>query len=261
MTSSNALRCGRLLLGAAIFATDPGERAADAAPPSAERAYTAVASRVSGEAAMDVVRFMDQDWRLAGNPGFNASIDHIRQQLAQAGVESLVDEFPDATWVGLSGRDGVVRGYRRGSFVPRARPGVAVHQLVLDAAGGVEAPLDRRRQRRERGGYEGKVVKGAIVLGSADAGRLWQQAVRRAAPSGSSHVHRTYIRPAIPRRRRHQQDVLQWGGVPVRRDRESIRFQGELARGCRMRQRLRRARTRLKVDVRVHVLRRSARDR
>ena len=39
-------------------------------PASAERAYAAIAPRVDGAAAMDVVRFMDQYWRIAGNPGF-----------------------------------------------------------------------------------------------------------------------------------------------------------------------------------------------
>ncbi len=57
---------------------DAGERgAAPGLPPSAEKAYTALASRVEGDTAMEVVRFMDQYWRIAGNPGFNASIDHI----------------------------------------------------------------------------------------------------------------------------------------------------------------------------------------
>ncbi|PYR56666.1 MAG: hypothetical protein DMF85_15820, partial [Acidobacteria bacterium] len=47
-------------------------------PPSAERAYRAVAPLVDGDTAMEIVRFMDQYWRIAGNPGFNASIDRIR---------------------------------------------------------------------------------------------------------------------------------------------------------------------------------------
>src|SRR5215212_9192604 len=52
-----------------------------ALPPGAERAYSELAARVDGGAAMDIVRFMDRYWRLSGNPGFNASVDRIRDGL------------------------------------------------------------------------------------------------------------------------------------------------------------------------------------
>ena len=37
---------------------------------AAERGYAALAERFDEKAAMDVVRFMDRSWRIAGNPGF-----------------------------------------------------------------------------------------------------------------------------------------------------------------------------------------------
>ena len=43
--------------------------------------------RVDGNAAMDLVRFMDQFWRVSGNPGFNASVDRIRDDLQAAGLD------------------------------------------------------------------------------------------------------------------------------------------------------------------------------
>jgi len=49
-----------------------------ALPPGAERAYRALEPRFDRAAAMEIVAFMDQYWRLAANPGFNASIEHIR---------------------------------------------------------------------------------------------------------------------------------------------------------------------------------------
>ena len=53
-------------------------------PESAERAYEAVATRVDGTAAMDIVRFMDQvPGASPANPGFNASIDHIQTAVAR----------------------------------------------------------------------------------------------------------------------------------------------------------------------------------
>ena len=50
-------------------------------PPSAERAYRVLSSRFDRGAAMGIVEFMDRYWRIAGNPGFNASIDHLRDRL------------------------------------------------------------------------------------------------------------------------------------------------------------------------------------
>ena len=82
----------------------PPAAAAGPLPPSAERAYQAVASRFNRDDALEVVAFMDRYWRLAGNPGFNASIDHIRDRLVAAGFASggdagpatvRVDEFPN----------------------------------------------------------------------------------------------------------------------------------------------------------------------
>src|SRR4030095_6736378 len=71
-------------------------------PPPAERASRACAPRFDAGAAMDVVSFMQQYWRVAGNPGFNASIDHIRDGLVAAGFSQSpgatvrVEEFPNS---------------------------------------------------------------------------------------------------------------------------------------------------------------------
>ena len=47
---------------------------------------------------MDVVAFMQQYWRVAGNPGFNASIDHIADRLRAARLPVVrIDEFPNGT--------------------------------------------------------------------------------------------------------------------------------------------------------------------
>ena len=37
---------------------------------------------------------MDPYWRIAGNPGFNASVDRIRDVLKGAGLDPRVEEFP-----------------------------------------------------------------------------------------------------------------------------------------------------------------------
>jgi hypothetical protein len=68
-------------------------------PPGAERAYAAVASRFDRTEAMDVVDFMQRYWRVSGNPGFNASIDHLRDRLRSAGFTDVPDGNTPAVWV------------------------------------------------------------------------------------------------------------------------------------------------------------------
>ena len=81
MRSAIAIVAAGLLLSAGVVAAPDVRRI----PPSGERAYQAVSSRFDAASALEVVSFMDQYWRLAGNPGFNASIDHIRERLVDAG--------------------------------------------------------------------------------------------------------------------------------------------------------------------------------
>src|SRR5690349_12295630 len=63
-------------------------------PAGAERAYRQLAPRVeliANFTAMDIVRFMDQYWRLAGNAGFNNSIDHLRGRLLATGFADVAN--------------------------------------------------------------------------------------------------------------------------------------------------------------------------
>src|SRR5262249_14660718 len=65
--------------------------------------------------------------------------------------------------------------------------------------------------------YENVDVKGAVVLGDADVGRLWQQAVKsRGAIGVVSTAVAKYIRPSDPKQftSSDQQDVFQWGSIP-----------------------------------------------
>src|SRR5688572_29612324 len=62
--------------------------AASSLPPSAERAYAAMTTRFDRATSLAIVQFMSQYWRLAANPGYNASIDHLRDLLIAAGFKS-----------------------------------------------------------------------------------------------------------------------------------------------------------------------------
>src|SRR4029079_10207701 len=65
--------------------------------------------------------------------------------------------------------------------------------------------------------FDGKSIKGAVVLGSAPVQRLWTLAVEeRGAVGVISTSIAPYIRPEDPAQFTFsdQQDVFQWGGVP-----------------------------------------------
>ena len=83
-----AVGAAAMLVLAPAPATQPAERYQPPTvplPPSAERAFRAMSRRIDPLAAMETVRYLDQFWRIAGNPGFNSSIDHVRTRLLAAG--------------------------------------------------------------------------------------------------------------------------------------------------------------------------------
>jgi len=67
-----------------------------ALPPRAETIYQAIVPRVDTRVAMETVTFMSQFWRLAGNPGYDRSIDFIAERLAAGRVPAHVDSFENS---------------------------------------------------------------------------------------------------------------------------------------------------------------------
>lgn len=222
-------------------------------PPSAERAYAAVAPLVDGASAMEVVRFMDRYWRLAGNDGFNASIDHIRGLLDAAGIAAGVEEFPNRG-KGWDYTVGTVSFADSGEVVlsrERDRVSLCINSFPT-AGGGVEAPLVDVGGGAAATDYSGKDVKGAIVLGSANTGALWREAVvARGAIGIISTSVAPYIRPDDPVKftAPDQQDVFQWGSIPYDEGRKAFGFKASWKAASRMRERLRAGAVRLKVDI------------
>ena len=227
--------------------------------PGAERAYAAVKDRVDGKAAMDIVRFMDQYWRIPGNPGFNASVDRIRDGLRAAGVATRVEEFPLRQGPGpASGGRGW--DYRTGTvsfadtgevLLSRERDLVSLCINSFSTPGAVVAPLVDVGPGTPAD-YEGKNVKGAVVLGAAEAGRLWQEAVKaRGAIGVISTAIAPYIRPDDPAQFAYpdQWDVLQWGSVPYDETVKAFGFKASLRAASKMRGRLKTAAVKVKVDV------------
>jgi hypothetical protein len=221
-------------------------------PPSAERAYAAVAPLVDGQSAMEVVRFMDQYWRLAGNAGFNASLDHIRGRLDAAGVQSRVEEFANRG-KGWDYTVGTVAFADSGEvLLSRERDRVALCiNSFSTPSDGMEAPLVDVGEGKAAD-YDGKDVKGAIVLGTANAGALWRDAVAaRGAVGVISTSVAPYIRAEDPAQftSEDQRDVFQWGSVPYDEARKAFGFKSSWRAASRMRERLKAGPVRLKVTI------------
>jgi hypothetical protein len=203
---------------------------------------------------------MDQYWRLAGNPGFNASIDHIRDRLTAAGFTAKdesamahvrVDEFESRTrgWDYRIGTLAFDDGSEPLLSRERDRVSLAINSFSTPAGGirarlvdvGRGAPTD----------YDGKDVKGSVVLGDAPLGRLWQDAVKRRGAAGvvSTEVA-SYIRPSnAAALTPEQQDVLQWGSVPYDDAARAFGFKASWRAADRMRRRLQSGSAAVRVTI------------
>jgi aminopeptidase YwaD len=222
-------------------------------PPSAEQAYTAVAPLVDGDSAIEVVRFMDQYWRLAGNRGFNASIDHIRGRLETAGISSRVEEFPNRG-KGWEYTAGTVAFADSGEVLlsrERDRVSLCINSFST-RRGGIDAPLVDVGGGGAAADYAGKDVKDAVVLGNANEGALWREAVvARGARGVISTAVAPYIRPDDPEAftAADQQDVFQWGSIPYDEARKGFGFKASSKAASRMRARLKNGPVRLKISI------------
>jgi hypothetical protein len=243
-------------------AASASQRAPDPVPlpHTAEQAYRAVGSRFDDDQAREIVSFMDHYWRLAANPGFNASMDHIRDRLVAAGFSPepgqsatvRTDEFPNGSrgWdyrVGTLAFDAsaepplLSRGRDRVSLAINSfpTPPGGLRAALIDVGAGSEAD------------YGGKDVKGAVVLGDAALGRLWEDAVRKRGAAGVvSTAIAPYIRPTDPSAMSpEQKDVLQWGAIPYDATLKGFGFKASWRAADRMRRRLEQGAVRVRVDV------------
>jgi Zn-dependent M28 family amino/carboxypeptidase len=92
--------------------------------------------------------------------------------------------------------------------------------------------------------FEGKAVKGAVVLGDAAVGALWTRAVRE---RGAAGVVSTQIAPYI--RPESTPDVLQWDSIPYDDARRSFAFKATPRAALRLRSALASGEISVRVDI------------
>jgi len=207
-------------------------------PTRAEMIYRQLSQTTDAKVAMEVVTFMAPLWRLAGNPAFEQSQQLVFDKLAAAGMKPRFEEYANANG-GWDYTTGTLRlGAAGGEVVlsrEQDRVALAINSFSTPA-GGAAFPLIDVGAGTSAAAYDGKDVKGAVVLASGSLGQVFTQAVRNRGAAGviSSDIA-PYTRPS------ETPDVLQWGSIP--RDaalhafgfkatpRASARLRAELARG------------------------------
>jgi aminopeptidase YwaD len=180
-------------------------------PPRAEAIYRRLAATTDARVALDVVTFMAPLWRLAGNPAFEQSQQLIFDRLTAAGLRPAYEEFPNSGGGWEHSRGTLRLGGASGEVVlsrDTHRVALAINSYST-VPGGVTLPLIDVGAGTSAAAYDGKDVKGAVVMASGALGPVFQQAVRNRGAAGviSSDIA-GYTRPA------ETPDVLQWGSIP-----------------------------------------------
>ena len=243
---------------------------AELAPSAAVEALGVLSRSFDERAAMDLVVYMDQFWRNAGNAGYNASIDRIRARLRQSGFADRRGGPATAagplTWIEEYGRAQgwdytvgtlTLLGGEHGKdevLLSREQQRVALCiNSFSTPTGGIEAPIVDVRQGADAD-FANLDVKGAVVLGDGSIGRLWQAAVvQRGAIGVMSPAMAAYVRPgpdaADASRPRSEWDVLQWGSIPYDEARHAFGFKATPKATAVIRDRLKAGPARVKVEI------------
>lgn len=282
--SIGSLLLALAVLGAASCARMTGNRVApaDRIPARAERAIDTMLDRFDREAAMGHVRFMSRYWRLPGNDGFDLSIDRIEERLVASGFAVdrrgtrgadgpkafpvRVHTYPNQGhgWDYSAGTLAIV--HADGSETPvlskdRDLISLCINSFSTPAGGRVLRVIDVGRGDRPAD-YEGKDLEDAIVLGDADAGRLWREASTRGAAGVVSTALGSYIRPVPPGVKeppRDEWDVLQWSSIPYDAAKKGFGFKASPRAAAALRRALAGGPLRARVSITSTFSERSAR--
>jgi len=217
-------------------------------------------TRFDVAAALGHVQFVNQYWRLPGNPGFNASIDRVKDLLQTTPLVVSVDSYPNTQrgWDHSVGTLAIVRDGQPDEVVlsgERERLALAINSFST-VPDGVVAPLVDVGNGQEAD-YAGRDVKGAVVLGDADLGALWRRAVvARGAIGVISTTLARYITPnppGAPATPRETWDILQWGGIPYEEAIRGFGFKASPRAAARLRAAVRSADRTVVREPRVRV--------
>lgn len=215
-------------------------------PPRAETIYQRLADRVDAKAAMDVVTFMAPLWRLAGNPAFEASQQFIFERLAAAGLEPKYETYANSGQGWEYVRGSIRLGGPGGEVLlskETHRVDLAINSMSTPPGGGTLRLVDVGEGTSDAA-YEGRDVKGAVVLASGNVSQVWNFAARaRGAAGVISTAIAPYTKPA------DTPDVLQWGSIGYVESLHSFAFKATPQVGTRLRAELAKGPVSLHVEI------------
>lgn len=190
--------------------------------------------------AMATVEFASKYWRLPGNEGYDATLDRVAKRVGTTQFE--IAEGPSAGWDHSVGTLSLVKtGQPDQVILSKARERMALAINSYSTSGVVEAPLVDVG-RGQAADFEGKDLKGAVVIGDADIGGLFRQAVvQRGALGVISTTMARYISD--------DPDVLQWGSIPRDAERKAFGFKASRRANETLRAALKSGPQRVKVEV------------
>jgi cyclophilin family peptidyl-prolyl cis-trans isomerase len=234
-------------------------------PPALDRTVTPVVDRVwdgfDTKAAIAQVQFMDRYWRLAGNEGFDKSIDRVKARLIQAGFVELSERprapitkpslwiepasTPSPGWDQSVATLAIVRDGQPDQIVlSREKERLALEiNSFSTAPGGVTAPLVDVGRGSAASDYDGKDVKGAVVIGSASAGQLFTQAV---VNRGAIGVVST---APLPDYLDKNPDILQWGSIAYDETHKGFGFRATARAAAALKAAIAEGRARVRAEV------------
>lgn len=194
-------------------------------------------------AAMGTVEFASGYWRLAGNSGYDATIDRVHARLTPSSSTWIeTADGPSPGWDHTVGTLSLLRaGQAPLAVLSRERERLALAINSYSTNGPVEAPLVDVG-RGQVADFEGKDVKGAVVIGDADLGGLFRQAV---VQRGAIGVISTSIAGYIA----NEPDILQWGSIPRDAERKAFGFKASRRANETLRAALKAGPQRVRVEV------------
>lgn len=190
--------------------------------PVLEATFANVRAGFSGEAAREVVGFVEQYWRVPGNVGFNESIGRVVEVLQAAGYRPegapgsaarltyRVERRPMSrpTWEPVGASLEIV-GQDRPLLEFTSNRNMLTIYSYSTPVGGIEAEVvDVGEGRAED--FAGVDVGGKIVYGAASTARLFRDAVQaRGAVGVLSHGIPAFNQP------QRYQDAISFGSIPL----------------------------------------------
>lgn len=203
------LICFVLLMISGVYAQSPN------------RFFSVVRKELNGERAFETVSFVEKRWRLAGNTGFNESINHIEEKLKVAGfvleakakptnrLRYRIEKRPlqKPTWepvsasVTIDGTDKPLLDFTTN------RNMVAINSASTPPEGLLaEVVYVGKGQATD---FEGKEVSGKIVFGEGSLFGLYQRAISRGAIGVMAYGLPSYTQPE---KNIHS---IQFGSIPM----------------------------------------------